>query len=91
MELTVWIDTLLAELPKLWQYLKSVTHQINTAFLVCCSTLFIPLLILLVKAGVYVVEKGQPLGGRPSLSRWSTASFTWRWPLWGSSSPSGCR
>lgn len=110
MELTAWIDTLLVEIPKLWQCLKSntypdsflvnalgfspeacrklpqtltvflgiylacgaatlvlrfwrkqkslnsVTHQINTAVLVCCSTLFVPLLLLLAKACVYVVQ-----------------------------------
>lgn len=110
MELKAWIDTLLVELPKLWQCLKSnvypesfltnalglspedcqrlpdtlkaflavyllcgavtlvlhfcqkqksldtILHQINTAILVCCSILFIPLLVLLVKAGVYVVK-----------------------------------
>lgn len=110
MELTAWIDTLLVEVPQLWQCLKhniypesflinalglrpetcarlprlligflavyllcgavtlvlrfrlkqkslsSVPHQINTAILVCCSALFIPLLVFLAKACVYVVQ-----------------------------------
>lgn len=110
MELTAWIDTLLLELPKLWQCLKhnaypasfltnalgfrpetcerlprmlmgflafyllcggvtlflrfrmkqkslsSAAHQINSAILVCCATLFVPLLVLLAKACVYVIR-----------------------------------
>lgn len=110
MELTAWIDTLLVELPQLWQCLKSnaypesfltnvlgfrpetcarlpqmlagflglyllcgavtlvlrfrqkqkslssVPHQINTAILVCCGTLFVPLLVFLAKACVYVLK-----------------------------------
>lgn len=119
MELTAWIDTLLIEVPKLWQCLKnnaypdsfltnalglspeacarlpriligfltvyllcgavsvvlrfrmrqkslnSVVHQINTAILVCCSTLFVPLLVLLAKACVYVLKhEVAPLQGK---------------------------
>lgn len=110
MELTVWFDTLLVEIPKLWQSLKSntypasfftnalglspeacarlplllgwfaavylgcgavsvllrfrrkqkslnsVAHQINTAILVCCAVLFVPLLVYLAKACVYVIQ-----------------------------------
>jgi len=110
MELTAWIDTLLVELPKLWQYLKtnrypasflanalgfsqetvdrlpqyliwfmgfyflcgalslvlrfrkgqrslnSLSHQINDVILVCCSTLFVPLLVFLAKACIYVLQ-----------------------------------
>ena len=118
MELTAWIDTLLVEVPQLWECLKSNTypvsfltnalglrpescarlprllayflglyflcglvsaalrfwlkqhslsstvHQINTAILVCCSTLFVPLLVLLAKACVYVVtHEVAPLQG----------------------------
>ena len=36
--------------------LNSVPHQINTAILVCCSALFIPLLVFLAKACVYVLK-----------------------------------
>lgn len=110
MELTAWIDTLLVELPQLWQCLKhntypqsfltnalgfspeacarlprlltgflavyllcgavtvvlrfrlrqkslnSAVHQINTAILVCCGALFVPLLVFLAKACVYVLK-----------------------------------
>lgn len=118
MELTAWIDTLLVELPRLWQCLKSntypdsfltnalgfrpetcarlpqmlmgflavyllcgivalvlrfrlkqkslnsVPHQVNTAILVCCGTLFVPLLVFLAKACVYVVQNEvSPLQG----------------------------
>lgn len=114
MELTAWIDTLLVELPKLWQCLKSnaypesfltnamglrpetcarlpqlltgflavyllcgaltlilrfrrrqkslcsVVHHITTAILVCCAIVFVPLLILLGRACVYVVQTEVP-------------------------------
>ena len=118
MELTAWIDTLLVEVPQLWQCLKhntypesflinalgfrpetcawlpqllisflaiyllcgamtvvlrfrlkqkslnSIPHQINTAILVCCGALFLPLLVFLAKACVYVVQnKVAPLQG----------------------------
>jgi len=110
MELTAWIDTLLVEVPKLWQSLKSnrypesfltnalgfsqetcdrlpqyltwfmgfyllcgvvslilrfrrkqkslisLSHQINNVILVCCATLFVPLLVFLFKACVYVLQ-----------------------------------
>ncbi len=110
MELTVWIDTLLVEVPKLWECLKanrypasfltnalgfsqetidrlpqyliwfmgfyflcgvislilrfrkgqkslnSLSHQINNVILVCCGTLFFPLLVFLAKACVYVLQ-----------------------------------
>lgn len=44
--------------------LSSTVHQINTAILVCCSTLFVPLLVFLAKACVYVVaNEVAPLQG----------------------------
>lgn len=44
--------------------LSSAAHQINTAILVCCSTLFVPLLVFLAKACVYVVaNEVAPLQG----------------------------
>lgn len=124
MELTAWIDTLLVEIPRLWQCLKSNTypesflrnalgfspeacarmpqiltgflafyllcgivtlalrfrlkqkslsstaHQINSAILVCCSTLFVPLLVFLAKALVYVIKNEvAPLQGKGDLFR----------------------
>lgn len=124
MELTAWIDTLLVEIPRLWQCLKSntypesflvnalgfspetcarlpqmltgflafyllcgivtlvlwfrlkqkslssVAHQINSAILVCCSTLFVPLLVFLAKALVYVIKNEvAPLQGEGDIFR----------------------
>lgn len=110
MGLTAWIDTLLVEIPRLWQCFKSntypasfltnalglgpetcarlprmlvwfaaiylgcgavsvllcfrrkqrslnsVSHQINTAILVCCAVVFVPLLVYLARACVYVIQ-----------------------------------
>lgn len=125
MELTAWMDTLLVELPSLWdclrdqrypssflmnalgfspafcerlpQYLiyfvgfyflcgittlvlrfrkrqkslNSAAHQINTAILVCCCTLFVPALVYLAKACVYVLRNEvMPLQGQGDYIRY---------------------
>lgn len=51
--------------------LNSVAHQINTAILVCCCTLFIPALIYLAKACVYVLRNEvAPLQGQGDYIRY---------------------
>ena len=131
MELTAWIDTLLVEVPQLWQCLKhntypesflinalgfrpetcarlpqlltgflavyllcgamtvvlrfrlkqkslnSIPHQINTAILVCCGALFVPLLVFLAKACVYVVQNEvAPLQGEGDHIRFFGAALS---------------
>lgn len=51
--------------------LNSVAHQINTAILVCCCTLFIPTLVFLAKACVYVLQNEvAPLQGHGDYIRY---------------------
>lgn len=52
------------------QSLSSTAHQINTAILVCCAVLFVPLLAYLAKGCVYVIQNEvAPLQGRADAAR----------------------
>lgn len=65
------VTTLILRFRKGQKSLNSVAHQINTAILVCCSTLFVPTLVYLAKACVYVLRNEvAPLQGQGDYIRY---------------------
>lgn len=67
------IVTLILRFRRKQRSLNSIANQIGTDFLVCCSSLFVPLLIFLTKTCVYVVQhKVAPFQGEGDFVRFSS-------------------
>lgn len=65
------IVTLFLHFRKGQKSLNSIAHQINTTILVCCCILFIPALVFLAKACVYVLQnETAPLQGQGDYIRY---------------------